>query len=125
MLNHFRSGSISDAEPVESRGPHENVIPAHAAAELPVHGNSATLTQHQPAIGCNIQLSIEGNRAKCSPNPVYAAKTVSVTGNAVASGIGLGFGTKVLHVVYHGRMQRPDRGRDVIPRVCQRKDDAL
>jgi hypothetical protein len=32
---------------------------------------------------------------------------------------------QVLHVVYHGRMQRPDRGRAVIPWVCQRKDDAL
>lgn len=32
---------------------------------------------------------------------------------------------QVLHVVHHGRMQRPDRGRDVIPGVCQRKGDAL
>jgi hypothetical protein len=45
--------------------------------------------------------------------------------NALASGIELGFRTQVLHVVYHGRMQRPDLGRDVIPRVFQRKDDAL
>lgn len=49
----------------------------------------------------------------------------SILKNALASGIELGFGTQVLHVVYHGRMQRPDRGRDVIPWVWQRKDDAL
>jgi hypothetical protein len=86
MLNHFRSGSISDAEPVESRGRHENVIPGPCSSRVVGAWRLATLTRYQPAIGCNIQLSIEENRAKCSPNPVYAAKTGSVTGNADVAG---------------------------------------
>lgn len=47
--------------------------PAHTAAELSVHGDSATLTQRQPVIGCNFQLSIE-EQGKVLTESIYAAR---------------------------------------------------